>query len=437
MTSKNYLFYGICLLPIATFLFILSINVINLPFYDDYDTVLRYLKQFHFDDWESSENLFSKLILPHNEHRILLSRITVLIYHYFFDIINIKHLVLFQNIFLFLTFLFVLKVIKETKLNHKQQVITLAVFSLFNLAFWSTSFFFSGGIQHYTSFLFSFLCLYLINKAPQITNLQWIGALLCGFVATFSFGCGLLVMPIGAFLLWVKNQKRQSVIWGAVTCLFALIYITNAGHKSSDPVAFNLFSFIKFFFTFLGSPFYINAYTPTAVWINTLICMIIGSMVFLFWIYLFFSGYYKKNTLLYCLFSFCVATGLLLAYSRFDYNASGGVVSRYMFFSRCLFIWLVIIFMNRFEIRKRYLKFFTFGYLAVWAMMTINTIPQINSSKVMLADLILGWKKGEVIYLVPQYSTTSFSEILSWSIEHNIYQLPTEEEIKEFKTISY
>jgi hypothetical protein len=162
--------------------------------------------------------------------------------------------------------------------------------------------------------------------------------------------------------------------------------------------------------------------------------MTIGLFVFGFWIYLFFSGYYKKNTLLYCLLSFCITTGILLAYSRFQYNAGGGVVDRYMFFSRCLFIWILIIVASTGEIKKSVLKVITVCYLGIWGMLTINTIPEINSSKTMLANLILGWKEGKIDYLIPQYPTTSYSEILSWAIENNIYHLPSDIEIQQFKT---
>jgi len=85
----------------------------------------------------------------------------------------------------------------------------------------------------FESAFFLLLCLFLLDGATKISARFW-GASLCAFLSAFSFGNGLLTLPIGFLLIackcWLEGKdvlpKRFSVLfaWTIVSVLIVAIY---------------------------------------------------------------------------------------------------------------------------------------------------------------------------------------------------------------------
>lgn len=428
--KRNFLLPLISIIPIGVFLYILSNNVLNLPINDDYDSTLLFLKQILFDDWKE-QNFFSLLLKQHNEHRILFSRITALAFYSFEQKINFTHLIYFQNIFLIFSFFGLIKLTDPAKID-RSWIILVGAFSLFSIAIWQSAFFYYGGIQHFTSFFFGMLALFFLNKTKNIILNQFL-AVLFAFISSFSFGNGIVVMPMGILLILLNNQPRKLYVWSFASLLFAFLYIYDLNFGQHVKPDFELFSFFKFFFTFLGASAYCYGTNATINTINIILCMLIGLIVFITWIYLFFGGIAKKQSLLYVMLSLCIVTGLLLAMSRYEYKAAGGIISRYNFFSKCLIVLFLANIQQAFQLSKKIKLATLLVVVGVWVFSLINILPQIAQSQLETISLLSKWKSGAGHFLVAEYQHPRFGQTLTWADEHNIFSIPTDKKIEEMK----
>ncbi len=427
-----YILTTLGLIPILFFFFTLHNHVINLPVNDDYDTTLLYLKQFFFDDWDKGQNFYSMILKQHNEHRILLSRLTAISFYLVNQKINFTYLIYFQNLLLLCAAVGMVK-ISNTKSYDRTWVILLISFSFFCLSIWQSAFFYYGGIQHFSSFFFSLVSLAILNQKGH-KYLNFALAIFFAFIATFSFGNGILVMPMGFMLLWFNGEKKRSYVWLIFTLMFVAMYIQGLNFNQHHNPPFQFYSFIKFFFTFLGASFYAYSESPFINTINISVCMIVGVIIFLTWILLFVKGHAKKQALLYVLLTICIGTGFLLAFSRSDFKAAGGIISRYNFFSKCLIVLFLLNINAAFKLSQGF-KISLLAILAcVWLFCYINLLPQIKHSQTATINEFSEWKSGKSLYLVPEYQNSRFGDALKWADQQHIFKIPSDLEIENMET---
>lgn len=84
-------FMLIALLPIIIYLWAILKYTVNMPFWDDYDSILNWINRFilHHDNLKY---VMSMLLEQHNEHRILFDRVFILLDYYLFGSINFIYL---------------------------------------------------------------------------------------------------------------------------------------------------------------------------------------------------------------------------------------------------------------------------------------------------------------------------------------------------------
>ena len=202
------------MIPVIGFHFlILSQYARNIPSYDDYDAILKFISEFQNSSF--SEKL-SLLFAHHNEHVILLLRIILIINAYLFGGINFYALIVVGNIILaaiaFITFFLYNK--------NQQPYLFIPLFILvLNLNSYENIFWAMASIANFGVILLALISFYFISQ--KNTTSFFIG-LIVALITTFSNGNGLLTLFIGlGILLYNRTSLKYIGIW-IVTSTIAL-----------------------------------------------------------------------------------------------------------------------------------------------------------------------------------------------------------------------
>lgn len=421
---SKYFSISLSLAIILIFGFTLFNNILNAPTFDDYDTTLGFIRRFYFENTSFSGKV-SEIFSRHNEHRILISKASAALHYRLFHYVDFEHLILFQNLFLFGFFMLVLALMKQQKILFSEAVLPVIAF-LFSLSFWQVTFYYWGGIQHYSVFFFAFLSLFLLNKTAEQPGGIFLSAVFAAILSVLSFGNGFIVLFLGVFLLFAQKKRLLLFIWSALSLLLLLItFFPRPAIGAAMHTAFNFEWMARLLFTFLGSFIYINPQTGQQI--NIILCMIAGLAVAVFWLWLFLKGYAFKNPLLYGLLSFPVLTGIIISISRFETKAAGGIAPRYMFFTATIPVFLLFILMDLKIIRNSHLKFIAAFGLLIWAISFKNNLSALeNTNKEQIATL-KKWQKDPATPLIYYREASAYSDILTWALAHKVVKLPVQE----------
>ena len=129
-------------------------------------------------------------------------------------------------------------------------VVVVSLFSLNQWQNWS----FGWQCQIFMSVL-AVITGFALLSHPQWGTTRLILAILCGIVATFSFGNGIVFWPVGMTLLWVNRGESRLkgilMVWCAVS--IAMVALNWGVHKESVP---SVRAVIPYFFTAIGAPLF-------------------------------------------------------------------------------------------------------------------------------------------------------------------------------------
>ncbi len=418
-------------LLISAFVFFAFILVIyqyavNIPSRDDFGTTLYFIQAHYFGNFDTVGKVTS-LFIPHNEHYILFSRLSTALAYTLAGHLDYTALIWYQNIFLLGGYALVLKIVKLQKLPLMELLVPITVF-FFSLSFWQVTLYYWGGIQYYTVFFFAILSLYYLYLSSDNGNAWFAAGIVAATLAVLSFGNGVVVLPAGFLMLWGQRHRKRLFIWAAFSAIVVLLFLLNFQGPSTVRPAFNLLWMGRLLFTFLGSFLYVNPSTRFWSYANILLCSVAGLGVLFIWIRLLVKGYLYKNPLLYSLLTLTILTALLIAFGRFETKAAGGIAPRYMYFSTCIPVFLLLIYADLQKQRSKKLpvKVLASSALLVWALSYANNIQAIKAFNQENLITFHQWERDHRKPLVPpQHHDPRYSEVLLWAMENNIYAPPT------------
>lgn len=418
----KYLSIGLSVAILLIFGYTLLQNALNAPSFDDYDTTVNFIRRYFFEHFDVATRL-KVLLSRQNEHRIVISKGLAAAYYSLSGEINFRSLVLIQNLFLPAFFILMLAIMKAKGLLSAATVLWAAVF-LFSLAFWQVTFYYWGGIQHYTVFFFSFLALYMLDKSQRIVSSSFFIALLAGTLAVVSFGNGFLAVLLGSFLLFAQKKRGLWLCWTTFAVLLILVTFFPRPGSASETIPFNWGWMARLLFTFLGSFFYINP--PVGLQINIIWCMAVGVAVLVTWLWLLFSGYAFRAPLLYALLSLPVLTGIIIAVSRFETKAAGGIAPRYMFFTASIPVLLLIILLDLGILKKQYLGWLTGLGVLLWGVVFYNNRQALVKNNTEIVATLQRWKNDHNTPLIYYKQSGEYSQILEWAVSQNVVRIPSD-----------
>jgi hypothetical protein len=315
------------LLPIVLFFVVTILYTVNIPYNDDFPTILDFLtKQHHTESWGQRIQQF---IEPYGEHRVFFIRFFAFLQHTIFGTLNFTWLAFIGNVG-FLFFFYYLASSFPEKESRLWYWVALA-FLMFQLQTWSNYTWAMASLENTLVFCWTGAAFYYAFKYEDKTM-----ALVFAILATYTNGNGIFVLAILAFLfLLQKNWK----IAAGYFIVFAMLFKFNNSHLSGSFVekfqSQSVSLSIGKFFVFVGS----NVFHPS----YTIVAMLLGVLITAYFVFLFFvKKYYTLNPVVTALFLFVFITALAVATQRENMDISTVAPSRYRIYGTlalaCVFI---------------------------------------------------------------------------------------------------
>lgn len=257
---SNTRFYSVAIILVLLLLVITIFWGIDFPYMDQWEAVSLMEKLF------THTLNFQDFTAQHNEHRILFPKLIMVLgaslTHW-----NIT-LELYINIFLGICLFWVIS--KPIKILFKKEeipykfglisIISLLIFSLSQYENWR----WGWQIQIFLNVWMVCLGIYWLTKST-ISNWYFLGAMVAGIIATYSFANGLLFWVVGVIVLWnlpLKNTQKYtySIIWIVLAMFLAWSYMEGYHRPEEHPIpVFTLNYFLNygaFVLAYLGNPLF-------------------------------------------------------------------------------------------------------------------------------------------------------------------------------------
>lgn len=224
---RTHVIYTLTALPFLLLCFWVNEFFIDIPFWDEWSIL----------PITGIENLsFAELWQQHSEHRIFFPRLLTLSLAHFSHW-DIRWEIMGNVIISGLSFLVIFHQLKKHEREYGRPfpligwlAISLLFFSFSQYENWLWGF----QIQIFIARL-AMLCgfTFLTHWRSTFSYRPYALALLCGVVATFSFGGGLCYWPTGAFLLFTLPKKRKLFL--SLWCIVSLAVILLYFHGYTQP----------------------------------------------------------------------------------------------------------------------------------------------------------------------------------------------------------
>jgi len=312
--------FGLVLLTAAPVAFIASEALLtsrNVPFWDDYDSVLGFILQL--DSGAGWSGFFRRLFSLDSGHRTVTSRILFASTYWLTGSINFHFITALGN----LTLLGLCGLLVARAAGGAQRVrlgVVLAL-GLFHLQHYEPFFWGGASIDHFQVLLLAggaFAA--LIHR----TRTAVAAATLLGVLATFTLAHGCVIWPVGALLL--LHQRRWGVLgfWSAIAAVALAIFLhgftLNPAHSSTDFSPTGIAHLVHFWLALLGGPLVLGQRADAPVF---------GVVLLGLFGWLATRGAFRRQPLITALALFAVGSLALIAFGRLVVSGDQ-IESRYL-----------------------------------------------------------------------------------------------------------
>lgn len=230
-------FYIILSIPFLTFLLIFRSYALNVPFEDEHG-ILRSLYDMGIKN--NIKEQFNILILPCNEHSIVISKLFFGLHLWLFKTINFKNLMFVGNLIFFTIFIFFFRLLKQHKISVWALLpipyILLSAY-IYENSLWAMCAFENNDVV-------VFLCwaIFLIfNTKPSNTKF-YLGLFLLA-CALICNGNGLLSFLVVGLGLAQQRRWRELITLTATLLVMKFIFLSGSLYKTPNSVMTTISSF--------------------------------------------------------------------------------------------------------------------------------------------------------------------------------------------------
>ena len=401
------------LIPVLLLIFTVTHLTVNVPFWDDYDAIVKFLT------FPASERI-SHLFDPHNEHRIATARLV------FDGIARLTGKFNFQvciavgdTLLLLMIGVFCREFVRKFGENGWYYFIPFAwlLVSLFNYEnlCWALC-----AVSNQSHLLLALLALCLFRNRRNIWC--YIASLLCGILCTFAIGSGMLVWGALIGMLCAEYWKEWTMQPSAIpvhpqkstarkilhifflitaAALSIFVYLRGFQRPPSNTDSPNILNMILFFLAFLGNlvPFY-----PAALAIGCTLAII---LLFLFY------RFPKADSDTHPVFFFLIyLLGCMGAAAVFrSETPSAANAFRYSIISTCTFTCIIFLLIQLIPVEKRIaqimFRVLLYGCVAFTLATYILIAPRIQERNETLRRNLLTWPTHAEGLRYPEPETAS------------------------------
>jgi hypothetical protein len=299
----KYLATILFLIPIFVYFFCVIYFSKNVPFLDDYDSILKFLVNFKMEP--SYFKRVQLIFAEHNDHHLAFLHLVALAQYYIFGTINFVHLIVFGNLSI-AGILYILWIsVKSWK--YKLYYFLPTVYLLFGFAYYEASLWAMVTLSGLAVVVFAFAAIYLIEKDK---NIYFIGSSFFAILAVFTQGNGKIALICCLAVLIFKKKYKKSIVWIIMSILLVMLpkLVFESSFRGYNSIADILKSpsrNVLSIFSFLGTYFESLNYSIYA-----------GVFIIFYFIYLILIKYYNKNLTLFSMLAFIVLNSLAVGYAR-------------------------------------------------------------------------------------------------------------------------
>ena len=409
--SKVCAYVLICA-PIIFYYFCAYIYAVNIPFWDDYDSLRQ---QIQFSDANDIKEKISILFSQHNEHRIAFNRIIFAFYELLFQEINFKLLPLVGNLALLILLFFFWKNLQSSP--HKLLIFVPIPLLLFQLQNWKNMTWTLASLSNYFVLSFASVCFYFLCKG---NNKNLISGFLFGTASVFTQGSGMGVFPLSwCYLLTIKKYK-ESFYWLAAFIIVIAIYFIGyekPGHHPSVWEALkNQGQLWGYLFVFLGG----------FIYFSKKIAFLFGFVFFVSFLFLTYKKYYLKKPAIYLFIAFIILAGCMAALTRSGFGWEQAFSQRYKIISILLAISFYIVLADWLfsaSKKRQIILFFMIGTSIIFYCFQLKVgIESLKAHRMRLIEGLELWATtGTGLY----YPVAPFAdETVSLAMQKGLYKFP-------------
>ncbi len=336
--------------PIVLFYLLLQLHLVNIPYWDDYDSILAFM--IHFVGLKGfSEKIFLLLFTQHNEYKIIFGNILFVLEYLVTGSINFIYLQIIGNLFVLLLLFSIYKIFSyqmQKKYNRLIYFVPVPFF-IFQLQYWNTLDWASSALQNITVIPFVILSLYYLSK--KNTRDFYISCVFL-ILAVFSSGNGLFVIPLGLLMLFQTKQFHRMAPWTILSIILISMYFYNYSFGTGRELSLD--GYLKHFdviyaLSFLGSAASNNNYH---------IASILGGGFLVVFLAMIFMGVYKTNPALFYTVLFVIISALVVSMIRSKLGISESLSSRYRIYSDVLLVTTYIFMVTTYLDSRKMILFF-------------------------------------------------------------------------------
>ncbi len=327
------------ILPIALFFGFLWKFAVNIPFADDYNTIVIFsIRWLDTKDWITK---FSMLFESWNEYKIVFDHIVTAISLSLTGQFNIKALIFIGNLAIpaILLGLFSAFGVKKDKFFY----FIPATFLLFQPMYSENMFWAMASLSNFWVMGFGILSLALLDHDSKFRIFYLFIAIFLAVLAYFTQKNGILFLILAPAILIYRKRYFEAVVFAFFSFAAAVFYYFYPVRSTSEGAFIMGFlnpsvlgNNILYFFTFLGNNFGTNfsakfsSGADIAHLISKALPATAGILVTGYFIFLTFSGYWKENPFAYSLWLFFLGTAFFAAFSsRGTFGVDSALSSRY------------------------------------------------------------------------------------------------------------
>ena len=256
-----------------------------------------------------------------------------------------------------------------------------------------------------SSSLFAFYLLFsfIENKRKVIYVISFVGAVICGTIASYSSSMGLFVWIVGLLQLLISQVEKKkklyyTIIWFCIGIIEWIIYFSLAWGKvqfNSENFSIRLIEFIRYFITLIGKSLFGNP--DLAFWSGIILLIIMIMCIVL----IIGNNRLRINSFLIAILVFSLLTTVLITVGRASLVAHTNYPSRYSTFTILLVIVLYIIII---DLRTFTKSIFSKTLLIILILLITFSIPKAYYEGIYEGKI---WKKdrSELAFILYTYDT--------------------------------
>ena len=424
--------FSLSSLVIIYFFLIFFKYTVNIPINDDYGVLNDINEILNTDSFLEKIKLFFS---QHNEHRIAYDRFWFLVSYKINNQINFNLLALIGNLSLIILFFLL---IKRISLSNNYFILLPISILLFNLTFYENMTFSMAALSNFTVILFSLLTLNFLTSTI-ITNTRFLFAIIFCFLAMYTQGGGLFVVPVSLLILFLKKDYKRFKYFAIIGILLYSIYFLGYEKPLNSPsILDSVINFkmktLLYFLAFLGNSFSFNLIFNNGVSDSLMLSSIIGAAFLSFYIYLFIKRYYNKNPFNFSIMTLVITIAIVTGLTRSQLGIDTAIASRYRILS---IIFLISVLIKVFE----YLELKKISELKVnGSIIVFSVLYFINFSKSQEEYLYYRERqslKGVINYYSGNYKLLNgfeqefYKKVIENSRKNETYFLPSKKELED------